>query len=384
MATTVHVQGISHETSEKEVKDFFSFCGKITSLSITPTSAAADAPKSATVTFEKETAAKTALLLDNTQLGKSQVHVSSASTIDEIATKAGAAVSSAAGTQDEHLAQEDKPRSRIVAEYLAHGYTLSDNVIQKAISLDNKHGFSTRFTTALQSFDTKYQATDKAKAADAKYKVSDKAMNAWAGLSSYFEKALGTPTGQKIRDFYVQSDKQVRDVHNEARRLADLKTGKANEPEQIPGTDKTTCKCGGADAACPCAEGKCACAGCSKSNVPAGTTEGTQHTPQPVKGTDKTVCTCNGQEGVCGCPPGKCACAGCTKSSNVPVEGQHPPQEVKGTNKTVCSCGGKDGVCGCPPGQCACASCGKSSAAATTEAKEAAQASGQQLPAGSV
>lgn len=39
---------------------------------------------------------------------------------------------------------------------------------------------------------------------------------------------------------------------------------------------------------------------------------------------------------------------------------------------------------GCAPGKCACAGCGKSDAAATTEAKEAAQVTGQQLPAGSV
>lgn len=51
----VHVSGISASTSEKEVRDFFSFCGKITSLSITPVSNEPDAPKSATVTFEKET-----------------------------------------------------------------------------------------------------------------------------------------------------------------------------------------------------------------------------------------------------------------------------------------------------------------------------------------
>merc|ERR1711939_611963 len=43
MSTTVHVKGISHETTEKEVKDFFSFCGKINSISVTPESDAPDA-----------------------------------------------------------------------------------------------------------------------------------------------------------------------------------------------------------------------------------------------------------------------------------------------------------------------------------------------------
>lgn len=332
MSTTVHVKGISHETTEKEVKDFFSFCGKITNLSITPVSGDANSEKSASVTFEKETAAKTALLLDNTQLGKSQVHVQTASTIDQVATSAGAAVTSASQAADEHnLSQEDKPRSRIVAEYLAHGYTLSDNAIQRAIALDNQHGFSSRFTSALQNFDQKYKVTDKSKAVDDKYKVTDKAWGAWGGLNSYFEKALNTPTGQKVRDFYVQGEKQVLDVHNEARRLADLKKGEKEEPHSVAG--------------------------------------------QP----GKTACSCGGAEGVCGCAPGKCSCANCAKSDN-PTKTENPPQEVKGTEKTVCTCGGKDGVCGCAPGKCACASCAKSTPEAVTEVKEAAQAAGQTLP----
>lgn len=244
--------------------------GKITSLSITPASDAEDAQKSATVTFEKETAAKTALLLDNTQLGKSQVHVSSASNIDDVASKAGAAVTSS--DADDHIAQEDKPRSRIVAEYLAQGYTLSDGVIERAIALDQKHGFSNRFTTALAQFDDKYKATDKAKAMDTKYGVTERTMGAWAGLSSYFEQAMNTPTGQKVRSFYVEGDKQVRDVHNEARRLADLKSGKvASEPEAVQGTNKTVCTCGGAEGICKCEPGKCACSGCNKSSADATT-----------------------------------------------------------------------------------------------------------------
>lgn len=68
----LQVKNIAHNTSEKEVRDFFSFwyvsaqnptqetplicsSGKITSLSVTPASEAADSPQSATVTFEKET-----------------------------------------------------------------------------------------------------------------------------------------------------------------------------------------------------------------------------------------------------------------------------------------------------------------------------------------
>ena len=246
--------------------------GKITSLSVTPASEAADSPQSATVTFEKETAAKTALLLDNTQLGSSQVQVSSAAGISELA----GSNTEDASRDPSDLTQEDKPRSRIVAEYLAHGYVISDNAIQRAIALDNKHGVSNRFTNALTNFDAKYKASDKARGLDQSYGVTDKAYAGWRGLNSYFEKAMGTPTGQKLVSFYTQSDKQVRDIHAEARRLADIKSGKSsgssmeeNEKtmEKVPGTEKTTCGCGGNTGVCPCAEGQCACSGCSKAGI---------------------------------------------------------------------------------------------------------------------
>ena len=225
-------------------------------------------------------AAKTALLLDNTQLGSSQVQVSSAAGFDDIAGSQAATEDSSRDAHD--ISQEDKPRSRIVAEYLAHGYVISDNAIQRAITLDNKHGVSNRFTNALQQFDNKYKATDRAKGLDASYGITDKANTTWRGLNSYFEKALGTPTGQKLVSFYTQGDKQVRDIHAEARRLADMKSGKSsgsgsgsgstmaeNEKsmQQVPGTEKTTCKCGGDTENCPCAEGKCACSGCEKSSI---------------------------------------------------------------------------------------------------------------------
>ncbi|KAK2741569.1 hypothetical protein FQN57_005552 [Myotisia sp. PD_48] len=245
---TVHVSNISPKTSEKEVRDFFSFCGKIVSLSVTPSSGDADASQSATVTFEKETAARTALLLDQTQLGPSSVHVLSAQSLDDIA---GDKAASASEAKDEHshgLEQEDKPRSRIVAEYLAQGYAISDQAIEKAINLDKSHGISSRFTAALQNFDNKYHATDKAKELDNNYQITAKATSGWRGLSSYFEKALDTPTGRKIRDFYLQGDKQVKDIHAEARHLADLKrdnptsdelTGASTAPTgaPVPGTE---------------------------------------------------------------------------------------------------------------------------------------------------
>src|SRR4051794_18328200 len=149
------------------------------------------------------------------------------------------------------IAQEDKPRSRIVAEYLAHGYSIGDSAIQKAIELDNKHGISTKFTSALANFDKKYHATDRARSMDQSYGVTDKASQGWRGLNSYFEKAIGTPTGQKVVAFYTKTAKSAQEVHTEARRLAGLKkegngSSTAAGASSASGTyesEKTACKC---------------------------------------------------------------------------------------------------------------------------------------------
>jgi hypothetical protein len=120
-------------------------------------------------------------------------------------------------------------------------------------------------------------------------------------LTSYYEKAAGTPTGKKFANFYTQTQRQVLDIHNEARRLADLKKQEAAGVTSVPGSEKTTCKCGSISSDCPCEAGKCACSGCSKSDM------------DIIPGTDKTTCKCGGDDKNCPCEAGKCACSGCSK-----------------------------------------------------------------------
>ncbi|KAF2769618.1 hypothetical protein EJ03DRAFT_336099 [Teratosphaeria nubilosa] len=351
MSSTVHVKGISSETSEKEINDFFQFCGKIQSLSVTPETSQSGSTQSATVTFVKETAAKTALLLDHTQLGPAQVYVTSAQSLDQIA---GA---KAAGTSDDDgdIPQEEKPRTRIFAEYLAHGYVLSDQVVQRAIQADQQHGISNRFTKALQDFDGKYKASERAQAVDQKYGISAQANNAWRGLGSYFEKAANTPTGQKLRDFYAQGQKQVLDVHNEAKHLAELKAGKTGKAGGLHtvGDNRTACNCGGVEGTCECAQGACACGSCPK-NPDAKTTgkAGGLHTV----GDNRTACNCGGVEGhagTCECAPGACACGSCPKNPDVKTTqktAEEAEMEKVGSAKTKCNCAGSTAGCPCKPG----------------------------------
>jgi hypothetical protein len=95
--------------------------------------------------------------------------------------------------------------------------------IQRALELDTKHGVSSRFLSTIQQLDTKYHATDRAKAADESYGISQRANTVLTGLNSYFEKATNHPTGKRLVKFYEDSSKQVQEVHAEARRLADLR-----------------------------------------------------------------------------------------------------------------------------------------------------------------
>lgn len=219
---TVNVQNIAAATDEKEIRDFFSFCGKISSLNVSP---ADNDTKTATVTFEKETAAKTALLLNHTKLGPTEITVTSPSAGN--LSNPG----SPAGERDldahPELTQEEKPRARILAEYLAHGYLVADTGLQKALALDEKHGVTQRFLGTLHALDQKVHATDRAKTADSTYGLTTRANSLLTGLGSYFEKAKGTETGKKVVDFYTIGQRQVTDIYTEAKRLAELKKDEA-------------------------------------------------------------------------------------------------------------------------------------------------------------
>lgn len=258
-ANTVHVKGISALTEDKEIKDFFSFCGKITDIQVT--SSGGDAKtKDASVTFEKATAAKTAQLLNNTQLGGAQITVAPADGAAGGDSPKHESATTNADRDSDEITQEEKPRTRILAEYLAHGYVVGDAALQRAIELDSAHGVTDRFRATLTNLDAKYHATDRAKATDQSYGLSARASTLFHGLGSYFEKATSSPTGQKLVRFYADSQRQVQDIHAEARRLADLKKEehggsayKASGLERVFGKEKpaaaaasgensTTCK----------------------------------------------------------------------------------------------------------------------------------------------
>ena len=178
---------------------------------------------------------KTALLLNNTQLGPNHISVTNPSGTDDDGSHYG---KSNTERDSDDITQEEKPRARILAEYLAHGYVVGDATIQRAIELDAKHGVSARFRNTIQNLDAKYHATDRAKATDESYGITQRANSLLTGLGSYFEKASNTPTGMKMIKFYEDGSRQVQEVHSEARRLADLKTQEHGSAYKASGMEK--------------------------------------------------------------------------------------------------------------------------------------------------
>lgn len=173
----------------------------------------------AIITFERPSAARTALLLQDAHLGSSQVHVSSSVPLD------GTTTPPSDDAKNDEVSQEDKPRTAVVAEYLSHGYTLTDQALQRAIDYDHKTGLSTRFYNILnkalgtaQGVDQKFGVTSRAATIDEKYHVQEKAKSTATGFLQYFENALDTPTGKKVRAFYDDRRKHALDIHAEARR----------------------------------------------------------------------------------------------------------------------------------------------------------------------
>lgn len=222
-ARTVQISSLSPATTKESLSSFVGFCGAIESLHIIGTTA--------TVVFAKESAAKTAELLNGASLDGSELTIASSS-FDGHEHKDDAHLESA------ELEQEHKPRSAVVAELLAHGYVLSDKSVQTAIELDNKYGISSRFLAFFRPLHQ--QATATAKQLDAQAHITEKATTAAAKADDtlhvkettskvinigkqYYEQALKSPFGSKVFNFYTLSAKQVQDVHEEAKRIAESK-----------------------------------------------------------------------------------------------------------------------------------------------------------------
>jgi len=157
---------------------------------------------------------------------------------------------------DHPFEQSDKPRAGIAAEYIAKGYKLSDAILQRAIDMDKTHGISQRFLNYFRSVDstigeralgpqqtvsakvqaTVEQATQQARAIDQQKGYTKTA-------TDYYSKAISSPWGQKVKNFYTDTSKQIKDIHDEALRIASQEKSKDSstvaEPDKPQPTTST-------------------------------------------------------------------------------------------------------------------------------------------------
>ncbi|CCE79838.1 Piso0_002929 [Millerozyma farinosa CBS 7064] len=253
MGTTIIASNIPQTVTEDKVADFFSFCGKIKSIKQIDST---EKVKKYEVQFESEKAISTATLLNDAELDGGVIKVQQVESPPAYTEGTSDASKAAAGdnkvqedttktgdaTYDD-ISQEEKPKYAIMAQLLASGYHVSDSLIDKAIKVDNEKGISTKFKEFLGDLDKKYvhlnepDSTANKGIAKAQSKWSDLTTSFNKSsysqkLSSYFEKASNSPYGAKIHDFYSHLAKDVKDVHNEARRLAALKSAEKQSQEQ--------------------------------------------------------------------------------------------------------------------------------------------------------
>ncbi|TEB22728.1 hypothetical protein FA13DRAFT_1757202 [Coprinellus micaceus] len=206
MSHTVEITGISPSTSKAQLNDFFTIA----------TIEYAEKSAKASIVFEKASAARTALMLNG-------------GTLD------GSTLSHDTHGDAEHpLDQTDKPRAGIAAEYLAKGYQLSDQILQRAIQIDHEKGISAKFLSYVHELDktagaralgpeqtvsSKVQAT--LQSAQQQARTLDEQKGISKTFYTYLSQALASPIGQKVRAFYTETSKQVQDIHEEARRIAE-------------------------------------------------------------------------------------------------------------------------------------------------------------------
>ncbi|CCH44667.1 hypothetical protein BN7_4236 [Wickerhamomyces ciferrii] len=245
MATKLSIlaSNIPESVTKDKIHEFFSFCGKIDRIENYDLSAQNNEVVYQ-VFFANESAVSTALLLNGAELGGSQVKVlpfndgrnptandppayneplankqSQLGTVKPPSEEAKSLIDQP-GVNSDDIEQESKPKSTIFAEYLSHGYILGDQLIEKAVEHDKQNGYTDKFKKFLKDLDDKYHVQETQQTIDQKYKIS-------ANLSRYFEKALNTGVGNKIHGFYSNVVNDSTEIHNEARRLADLKKKEA-------------------------------------------------------------------------------------------------------------------------------------------------------------
>jgi len=148
--STVLVSNISPSANEKTVTEFFSFCGKITNLKITKYP---NKGGEAIVTFETESAAKTAQLLTNALIADRPITVAPYLGENQPQTERSAeesTITEIKGEQIQHKPEtpSDRSHTSVIASLIAAGYVIGKDAIDKARSIDEQNQISQKIMAA--------------------------------------------------------------------------------------------------------------------------------------------------------------------------------------------------------------------------------------------
>jgi len=152
-STTVLVSNISPSANEKTVSEFFSFCGKITNLKLTKYP---NKGGEAIVTFETESAAKTAQLLTNALIADRPITVGPYHGDNQVPSQTERSAAEEATTieyKEEQICNKpavpaDRSHTSVVASLLASGYVLGKDAIEKAREIDEQNQISQKIMAA--------------------------------------------------------------------------------------------------------------------------------------------------------------------------------------------------------------------------------------------
>ncbi|KAJ1983090.1 Protein vip1 [Dimargaris verticillata] len=239
--TFVYVTGIALEATETAVKDFFTFCGRIQQFQLRP--AVTGKSQEALVEFEKDSAAKTAVLLSNAMIAEQPIEVkyyydtfnAPSPTVPSQSPAQEHTHDTDQFVQNRDLSQEEKPKTSIVQEIVASGYLLSEKIMAKAHEYDTRYGLSTKALSLLgqakqgaSTLDQKLKVSENIKQIDEKYKIQDTVTN-------LTNQALSSTAGQRVSSALQQAKEQGTRAYQDGVKLAEeRKQQQQREAEDEP------------------------------------------------------------------------------------------------------------------------------------------------------
>jgi RNA recognition motif-containing protein len=172
-SSTILVQNLSRDITQKDIGEFFSFCGNISALSVTP-DLENDNNVRAIITFANPSMARIALLLNNSNINPNCKITVTEFTMDDIDQDPVESIESQPNTTE--LSQnnsndfEKEAQSSIIGNIIDKGYQISGDALQKAKNIDDTYAISTQvnqqwtnLAQKVDSLDREYQVTEKSK-----------------------------------------------------------------------------------------------------------------------------------------------------------------------------------------------------------------------------